>query len=906
MRISISSLFILLLSLSVFGQNTFSGEANENSAEFIVEWNDRSQDGYIEVLNGTLTKIGIEEGAALISANKFKLTSSGRNRLRVKVDNININPGSGATVITVKTAEQPFSFFLRDVSKKFPVYIPEYKVVVLQGDDQRTYSDIESEISNRKLVSKLQQIETEPEESFETVKNRTRNQTVPTWLGISRDIRMFEIKQSLEDSPAISDIISPKNSSRPLTVAETNNRPVNYMFTSGRGQGVEVTVKRWLEQGVLPILHSEQTDGEINYHSTAFVSLEKLPLTQNKITGTNFMVADYYSAGHMFTEQQQQIVDHELQDFHRDTLEQTVLYYRIVAKNTGKVPRYAWYKTPRPGTSTWDKTPYSFDKQSGFSIYTENKVFCISKLNGEPLPDEEIAVLLKPDETAIFEFYIPHSPVSVNRAHLLSAQSFNNRYAEAISFWEDKLKKAAHINVPEKRIDEMIRAGLLHLDLITYGKEPDGTLAPLIGVYSPIGTESSPIIQFYCSMGLHDVAKRSLMYFLDKQHDDGFIQNFNRYMVETGAALWSIGEYFRYSKDEEWIISVEDKIIKSCNYLISWRQNNKKEELRGKGYGMIDGKVADPEDPFHQFMLNGYGYLGIKRISEILKDIDPVESERIKKEADDWKQDIIASFNNSMAHSPVVPVGDGTWSPTVAPWPEATGLRALYVDGKNFFSHGTFTAPDALLGPLYLVFCEVFEPNDKISKMMLNYHSELFYQNNAAFSQPYYSRHNWIQLKQELIKPFLKTYYNTFSALADRETYTFWEHVYHVSPHKTHEEAWFLMETRWMLYLEDGSTLRLLPGIPRKWLEDGKSIELNNVASYFGPLQLKVESRLSEGFIEASVKCDTNTKPGTITIRLPHPEGQKPVSIQGREYDEKTETLTIPDFQGEATVRLQF
>jgi hypothetical protein len=52
-----------------------------------------------------------------------------------------------------------------------------------------------------------------------------------------------------------------------------------------------------------------------------------------------------------------------------------------------------------------------------------------------------------------------------------------------------------------------------------------------------------------------------------------------------------------------------------------------------------------------------------------------------------------------------------------------------------------------------------------------------------------------------MVKPFLKTYYNPFSALADRETYTFWEHLYKVSVHKTHEEAWFLMETRWMLYL---------------------------------------------------------------------------------------------------------
>ena len=57
------------------------------------------------------------------------------------------------------------------------------------------------------------------------------------------------------------------------------------------------------------------------------------------------------------------------------------------------------------------------------------------------------------------------------------------------------------------------------------------------------------------------------------------------------------------------------------------------------------------------------------------------------------------------------------------------------------------------------------------------------------------------------------------AGLADRETYTFWEHYFHASPHKTHEEGWFLMQTRWMLWLEDGDTLKLLPGVPRAWLE---------------------------------------------------------------------------------------
>jgi len=233
-------------------------------------------------------------------------------------------------------------------------------------------------------------------------------------------------------------------------------------------------------------------------------------------------------------------------------------------------------------------------------------------------------------------------------------------------------------------------------------------------------------------------------------------------------------------------------------------------------------------------------------------------------------------------------------------------LRLLYPDGESFLSHGTFTVSDAMLGPLYLVFCEVLDPMDQTSQMMMNYHSELFYQRNAAFSQPYYSRHNWVQLKQGLIKPFLKTYYNTFSALADRETYTFWEHLYQVSVHKTHEEAWFLMETRWMLYLEEGQTLKLLAGIPRKWLEDGKKIELKNVASYFGPLSLSVNSNINKGYIEASIECNSERKPQEVNLRIPHPEFKRPVHVIGGEYDQASESVIITPFTGVAKVKIEY
>lgn len=867
-----------------------------------IKWKEGSVEGEIAVTRGSISKMEMTGGK--IKGARFQATAPGKTILSIEVSDAHNEVGPEPTLVSVKTKKHSFSFFLRDVNKDYPIFIPDYGVAVLPADDNRSYDDIEREILSRKTRTKIQQIETEKETSFADVAIQNKNMSVPVWLGISRDMRMFDLSEELEDMAQEGKIIRPKYASHFIKLADTDDNAA-YIYALGRGVGVKNNITRRLEEGRLPIYHSELVDDDVVYHTTAFASFAQTALTAANNKGTNYIVADKHSHGRTFKEEHKKEAEEKMKtayEFENDI----VLYSRTVIENTGAVPRYAWIKTPRPGTGWWYKRKYSYQTATGFSAYKEDRVFCISLLNGKPLPNEETAILLKPGEKAEYDFFMPHSPLSNDKALALQKQSFSQKLDEAKTYWHHKLSAAANIKVPEKRIEEMVQAGLLHLDLITFGEEPKGTLSANIGVYSPIGTESAPIIQFYLSMGWHDMARRALNYFLETQLSSGYIQNYEGYTVETGAALWTMGEYIRYTRDIEWLNQSKTKILKSCDYLLQWRNKNKKTELKGRGYGLIDGKVADPEDHYHQFMLNGYAYLGLSRIAEVLQATDPVNATRIQKEADEWKQDIQQTVKTLLAISPVVPLGDGRWVPTLPPWAEADGLRALFQKKEIFWSHGTFTAADAMLGPLYLVFCEVIAPGSPEAKMLLDYHSELFYQGNAAFSQPYYSRHNWLQARLGMVKPFLSTYYNTFSAHADRATYTFWEHMFRVSQHKTHEEAWFLMETRWMLYMEEGDTLHLFKTIPRNWMEDGKTVSLQNVRSYFGAFDATLKSSVEQGLMEASVQSTGTSKPKKVSIRMPHPENKKPQRIEGGVYDEATETVIIDNFSGNATVRVLY
>jgi hypothetical protein len=832
-------------------------------------------------------------GAALTA----KKETAPRARLELTLAGDGPRYGAGAALVTVASpGRETFTFFARDARRESPIWLPAYGVAITDAADARSYAEIAESIRARGLQTKLQQVASAPEASWREAAAFSRDVKVQTWLGLSRDIRLFAVGERLQ-------WIQPRLHGQQIKVPEDNSQPVSYSFLAGRGWGHADHMTRRLEDGVLPILHGELRDDEITYAYTAFTSLESTPLTASTVRGTHYLVADGYGGGHMFTKEQQAQFD-ALRVGETDRAEETVFYLRVRAVNTANVPRYAFFKNPYVERNA--KRLWGFDPSTGFGTLAGGRVYYTSKLNGDPVRSREMAILLGPGEAATLEICIPHRPIPVARALRLREQNFAERHTECRAYWRKKLDAAAKMRVPEARFDEMIRAGLLHLDVITYGLEPAGTLTPTIGVYSPIGSESSPIIQFMDSMGWHDTARRSLTYFLDKQHEDGFIQNFGGYMLETGAALWSMGEHYRYTRDQAWVRSIAPKLVKACEYMRLWRARNLREDLRGKGYGMQEGKTADPEDPFRSFMLNGYSYLGFQRVGEMLRDIDPAESARWTKEAEEMKRDIRAALVEAMGRSPVVPLADGTWCPTVGPWVEYRGPLSLYADGGDWFTHGAMVSRDSLLGPLYLVFQEVLDPREPAAEFLLNFHNDLMTTRNAAFSQPYYSRHPITHLRRGETKPFLSAYYNTVAALADRETYTFQEHYYGASPHKTHEEAWFLMDTRWMLYMERGATLELLSGVPRQWLANGQRIELDRVASYFGPLSLRVESKVDQDRMVAEIECASGRHPSTIEIRLPHPTGARAVWVEGGTYDAPRERVRIENFTGKARVELGF
>ena len=142
------AIWTLLFSVNVFAQTV------------VLRWGSNPGAGQITVVNGELEKINSRGGK--IQKNRFDLSSAANKELWLTVGKAQNEVGPKATVVNVlMDNEKSFSFFLRDVSSGYPIYIPAYGVTVLPRGDNRSYAQVEHDVLSRKRFTKIEKIEEE-------------------------------------------------------------------------------------------------------------------------------------------------------------------------------------------------------------------------------------------------------------------------------------------------------------------------------------------------------------------------------------------------------------------------------------------------------------------------------------------------------------------------------------------------------------------------------------------------------------------------------------------------------------------------------------------------------------------------------------------------------------------------
>lgn len=544
------------------------------------------------------------------------------------------------------------------------------------------------------------------------------------------------------------------------------------------------------------------------------------------------------------------------------------------------------------------------------------------------------------------QIVIPGWLVLSAECHRLEGLRFDDGYSANVRYWVDRVAQGVQVQVPDPHVQNLCNASLEHF-LIALTKDPargEYYANTAMLTYGAIGSESNPIIQAFDMRGYHELAEKCLQSWLSTQgwfacdgdapsKEGAFCRFWPAYTVDQGFVLWALAEHYFYTGDAGWLRRAAPQIVAGCDYLIRERKRAMilpPDGTRPVTYGLAPaGCVADMRDWHSSFMLNGYYYLGLKRCAQALRDVDAGNADRIAREAQDYRGAIRSVLKETIAKSPATRLRDNTSVPSVPPFPELRGYRWELRDAPDV-GYGNGAVYDVELGALHLLKCEVLEPDSQEVSWMLSALEDRFFMTQAgipqlqnveadwfdlggfARSQPYYLHYQEAYLRRDDIPNFLRGFFNTVATSADPYTLTFAEGAFGGgTTHKTHEEAWFFHQLRFMLVLEMGDDVYLARGTPRRWLEDGKAITVRRAPSYYGELGYQIRSFARQGRIEATVQPPPRLREGFIYLRFRHPQASliQRVQVDGnswKDFDPAKEWIRLPGDVGQLDITAYF
>ena len=103
-------------------------------------------------------------------------------------------------------------------------------------------------------------------------------------------------------------------------------------------------------------------------------------------------------------------------------------------------------------------------------------------------------------------------------------------------------------------------------------------------------------------------------------------------------------------------------------------------------------------------------------------------------------------------------------------------------------------------------------------------------------------------------------------------------------------------------------TLRLLFATPRQWLENGKTILVENAPTSFGEVSIRVESKLARGEVIAKLEMPKRNPAKKALLRIRLPEGWKIDSVKTKSANLKVDengTVDLSELTGENTIRFK-
>jgi hypothetical protein len=494
------------------------------------------------------------------------------------------------------------------------------------------------------------------------------------------------------------------------------------------------------------------------------------------------------------------------------------------------------------------------------------------------------------------------SPVvrSEDREKLLGLEYVKAR-PETLKFWSDYVGRGAKFEVPEKAVNDLYRASLWHalrlprrqggleenvrIDLpysnFAYGQD---------GTPWPVNQAVYVDYMLYDLRGYHDISVEELLaIYRQNQQTDGHVGGYANWVVYTPGMMYAAAKNYLLSGDRQALDRLLPQTLKALDWCLA--EIKRGSEGSGASTSLVRGPLNDGSGEGNWAFGQAYVYAGLDLFGRVLYEIDHPRAQECLKAAHTLRQAIAKSFGAASVRSPLVQLRDHTWIPYV-PCEASKAGRLL----EQWYP------TDVDTGAIHLLRLKALPADGLLADCLLNDHEDNLYLHGWGMAnEPVYNQQATAYLLRDDPKAVIRAFYSYMACAFSHSVFEPVEHRWawgqYFGPPST-DGAWFELYRNMLIRELDDDTLLLLQATPRKWLEDGKTIEIERAPTYYGRLSMKIESQAVSNKILAQIDMPDRRHPNVLIVRLRHPAGKpiKSITVNGRDwtdFDVQKEWLRI-------------
>ena len=482
-------------------------------------------------------------------------------------------------------------------------------------------------------------------------------------------------------------------------------------------------------------------------------------------------------------------------------------------------------------------------------------------------------------------FRLPSPPVEAREERALLGIDPAAARAATLNFWSDWLDRGARFSVPEKVVNDLFRANLWHALRLPRRHGGAGGDVRIDLPYSNFAYDQQgtpwPVNQavyvdymIYDLRGHHDVSLEELLaIYRNNQEPDGRVGGYARWGVYTPGMLYAAAQHALLSHDRKALERLLPPTLRAMDWCLA--------ELRrsAPSGGLVRLPLNDLTGEGVWAFNQAYFFAGLDLWGRVLEKIRHPRAGECRSAAVELKKAVERGFGRAAARAPLVPLRDGTWIPYV-PCEARTPRRLL----EQWYP------TDVDTGAVHLLRLKALDAQGPLADFLLHDHEDnLFLRGWGMANEPVYNQQAMAYLLRDEPKAAVRAFYSMTACAFSHSVLEPVEHRWgwgqYFGPPST-DGAWFELYRHLLIHERDDDTLLLGQAVPRAWLEDGKSVEVERAPTRFGKIAFTIRSEAGSGRIRASVRMPPGERPRALLVRLRHPR-QAPlrsVRVNGAEW----------------------